>query len=62
MNTVFVINIVFLVVFPVFLISCLVIYLFIASGVGTGQYFRNNCCIQTEVPFQVGSPARISVY
>ena len=32
MNTIFVVNVVFLVVFPVFLISCWVIYLFIASG------------------------------
>lgn len=38
MNTVFVINVVFLVVFPVFLISCQVIYLFVASGIGAGQY------------------------
>ena len=38
MNTVFVINVVFLVVFPVFLISCWVIYLFIASGNDAGLY------------------------
>src|SRR5882757_2071154 len=31
-NTVFVVNVVFLVVFPVFLISCWVIYLFVAGG------------------------------
>ena len=38
MNTVFVINVVFLVVFPVFLISCWVIYLFVASGNSSGQH------------------------
>jgi len=38
MNTVFVINVVFLVVFPVFLISCWVIYLFIAHGNDAGLY------------------------
>ena len=38
MNTVFVINVVFLVVFPVFLVSCWVIYLFIASGSDTGWH------------------------
>lgn len=38
MNTVFVVNVVFLVVFPVFLISCWVIYLFVASGTSSGQY------------------------
>jgi len=38
MNTVFVINVVFLVVFPVFLISCWVIYLFVASGNVSGQH------------------------
>jgi len=36
MNTVFVVNVVFLVVFPVLLISCWVIYLFIANGGDTG--------------------------
>jgi len=39
MNTVFVINVVFLVVFPVFLISCLVIYLFVAGGSDSGWHY-----------------------
>lgn len=51
MNTVFVINVVFLVVFPVFLVSCLVIYLFIASGVGPGQHFDNDCLVRAEISF-----------
>ena len=38
MNTVFVVNVVFLVVFPVFLISCWVIYLFIAGENGSGLH------------------------
>ena len=38
MNTIFVVNVVFLVVFPVFLISCCVIYLFVASGNHPGGY------------------------
>lgn len=37
MNTVFVVNVVFLVVFPVFLVSCCVIYLFVASGNHIGE-------------------------
>lgn len=40
MNTVFVINVVFLVVFPVFLASCGVIYLFVANGNHIGRYCR----------------------
>ena len=39
MNTVFVVNVVFLVVFPVFLVSCCVIYLFVASGNHIGENF-----------------------
>ena len=39
MNTVFVVNVVFLVVFPVLLISCWVIYLFVANGGGAGGRF-----------------------
>ena len=38
MNTVFVVNVVFLVVFPVLLVSCWVIYLFVASGNNTSWY------------------------
>lgn len=38
MNTVFVINVVFLVVFPVFLVSCWVIYLFVANGNNISWY------------------------
>jgi hypothetical protein len=38
MNTVFVVNVVFLVVFPVFLISCWVIYLFVAGENDSGPH------------------------
>jgi hypothetical protein len=38
MNAVFVVNVVFLVVFPVLLVSCWVIYFFIASGNDSGLH------------------------
>lgn len=46
MNTVFVINVVFLVVFPVFLVSCLVIYLFVARGNFAGQHLGEKSLCQ----------------
>ena len=56
MNTVFVVNVVFLVVFPVFLVSCWVIYLFVASGNVSGQHRGDCLCFPADSVDRLAHP------